>query len=58
MLTESNQRAYDEAVKSLKQALQAMQTNKEHGKVELVLDMVSGGVSRCICTKSATEKVK
>ncbi len=58
MLSESNQKALDEAVKSLTQALSAMQSAKEHGKVEMPLNMVSGGVSGCFCTKSATAKVK
>lgn len=58
MLSESNQKAFDEAIKSLRLALQSMQLSKEHGKVEVVLNMVSGGVSGIACTKVATEKVK
>lgn len=58
MLSESNQKAFDEAVKALRQSLSAMQTNKEHGKIELILNMVSGGVSGCLCTKATTDKVK
>lgn len=58
MLSEQNRKAYDEAVKSLEQALSSMQNSKEHGKIELTLNMVSGGVSGCFCTKSATNKVK
>jgi hypothetical protein len=58
VLSESNQKAFDEATKSLRLALQSMQSSKEHGKVEVVLNMVSGGVSGISCTKTATEKVK
>lgn len=58
MLSESNQKAFDESVKALRQALTAMQADKEHGKVELTLNMVSGGVSGIFCTKVATDKIK
>lgn len=58
MLSESNRKAYEEAKRVLEQSLLAMQVSKEHGKVELTLNMVSGGVSGCFCTKTATEKVK
>lgn len=58
MLSESNQKAFDEAVKALRQALAAMQSDKGHGRVELTLNMVSGGVSGTFCTKVATDKIK
>lgn len=58
VLSESNQKAFDEAVKSLKNALTTMQNTKDHGKVELTMNMVSGGVSGCFCTHTTTNKVK
>lgn len=58
MLSESNQKAFDEAVKSLQRYLVAMQEKKEHGEVKLLLNMVSGGVAGCTCTQSSTNKIK
>lgn len=58
MLTESNQKAFDEAVKRLRDDLSAVQASKQHGQVVLTLNMVSGGVSGCFCSTTTTNKVK
>lgn len=58
MLSESNQKAFDEAVKRLREDLTSVQSSKQHGQVVLTLNMVSGGVSGCSCSTTTTNKVK
>ena len=57
-LTEDNSRAIEEAYNLLRASVLDIQNGKYAGKVEMVVNMTTGGIASCYTLTSTTKKVK